>query len=105
MHARVVGILRSPPTYHRPHGFTSARQRLGKSQEPACHRGLTLDFAPRSSAKSKPGDGNLPFMALIRLSGSLAFLSSSSKANKYLSVNSTAVLESSGDPTLLCPEI
>jgi hypothetical protein len=44
--------------------------------------GLTLAFAPRSSAETKLVDGNRSFMALIRLSGSLAFLSSSSKTNK-----------------------
>src|SRR3984893_1897375 len=45
-------------------------------------QGLTLAFAPRSIAKRRSADGNLSFMALIRLSGSLAFLSSSSKTNK-----------------------
>ena len=30
-------------------------------------QGLTLAFAPRSIAKSKPADGNFSFMALIRL--------------------------------------
>src|SRR5258707_1555049 len=45
-------------------------------------QGLTFAFAPRSSAKRKSADGNLSFMALIRLSESLAFLSSSSKTNK-----------------------
>src|SRR6202790_1068725 len=44
--------------------------------------GLTLAFAPRSIAKRQSADGNLSFMALIRLSGSLAFLSSSLKTNK-----------------------
>src|SRR6202040_3711972 len=58
--------------------------------------GLTLAFAPRSIAKRQSADGNLSFMALIRLSGSLAFLSSSSKTSKYLSVKSTAVLASRG---------
>src|SRR5882762_4578349 len=66
-------------------------------------QGLTLAFAPRSSATSKSADGNCSFMELMRLSASLAFLSSSSKANKYLSVKSTAVLESRGASTLLCP--
>src|SRR4029077_10297376 len=33
----------------------------------AC-QGFTLAFAPRSTAKSKPEEGNLSFIALIRLS-------------------------------------
>src|SRR6267378_4658748 len=45
-------------------------------------QGLTLAFAPRSIAKRKSADGSLSFMVLIRLSGSFAFLSSSSKTNK-----------------------
>src|SRR4029077_19948516 len=68
-------------------------------------QGLTLAFAPRSIAKRRSADGNFSFMVLIRLSGSLAFLSPSSKTNKYFSVKSTAVLESRGAPTLLCPGI
>src|SRR6267143_6635801 len=68
-------------------------------------QGLTLAFAPRSSAKSKSEDGNFSFIVLIRPSGSLAFLSSSSKTTKYLSVKSTAVIASRGAPTLLCPGI
>src|SRR6266849_10195586 len=68
-------------------------------------QGLTLAFAPRSSARSKSEEGNFSFIVLIRLSASLVFLSSSSKANRYLSVKSTAVLASRGAPTLLCPGI
>ena len=45
-------------------------------------QGLTLAFAPRSIAKSKSEDGNLSFMVLTKPSGSLAFLSSSSKTTK-----------------------
>jgi hypothetical protein len=45
-------------------------------------QGLTLAFAPRSSAKRRSADGNLSFMASIKLPGSLAFLSSSSKTSK-----------------------
>src|SRR5258707_2989584 len=68
-----------------------------------CVNASRLAFAPRSSAKRKSADGNLSFMALIRLWGSLVFLSSSSKANRYFSVKSTAVFASRGAPTLLCP--
>src|SRR6266853_2441239 len=78
--------------------FFHQRPRLGVPRS-------TLAFAPRSSAKSKPEEGNLSFMALIRLSGSFAFLSSSSKTIKYFPVKSTAVVESRGASTLLCPGI
>src|SRR5882724_11732946 len=47
-----------------------------------CLSGLTLAFATRSIAKSKSEDGNFSFIVLIRLSASLAFLSSFSKTNK-----------------------
>src|SRR5882762_10353945 len=58
------------------------RQRLGLANRQVVCQGLTLAFAPRSIAKRRSADGNLSFIVLIRLSGSLAFLSSSSKANK-----------------------
>src|SRR5216683_6757552 len=74
------------------------------SHTSAC-QGLTLAVAPRSIATRRSADGNRSFMALIRLSGSLALVSSSSNANKYVSVNATAVLASRGAPTLLCPGI
>ncbi len=64
---------------------------------------LTFAFAPRSRAKIKSADGKSSFIALTRLSGSLAFLSSSSNTSKYLSVKSKAVVASRGAPTLLCP--
>src|SRR5712691_7101679 len=74
------------------------------SHTSAC-QGLTLAVAPRSIARRRSADGNRSFMALIRLSGSLALVSSSSNTNKYLSVKATAVLASRGTPTLLCPGI
>src|SRR6266481_3972518 len=58
------------------------RRRLGLTNRQFVCQGLTLAFAPRSIAKRRSADGNLSFMVLIRLSGFLAFLSSSSKANK-----------------------
>src|SRR5580704_11592159 len=78
-------------------------RRLGSPYRQGACQGLRLAVAPRSIAKSRSADGNLSFMALIRLSGSLALVSSSSNANKYVSVNATAVLASTGAPTLLCP--
>src|ERR1700676_1381552 len=60
------------------------RRRLGLPNRQFVCQGLTLAFAPRSSAKSKSADGNFSSMVLIRLSGSLAFLSSSSKTNKIV---------------------
>ena len=55
---------------------------------------------PRASRRR----GISPYMALIRLSGSLAPLSSSSKANKYFSVKSTAVPEIESTWLKLTPE-
>jgi hypothetical protein len=60
-------------------------------------------LAPLSMANVKSADGNSSFMAAISSSGFLAFLSSSSKTNKYLSVKLTADVASSGAPLLLCP--
>src|ERR1700730_11871051 len=122
-HSRVEGVMVvkcgdiRPITQHRPIGAFKCRvsvvvqnsdlvflhwlPRLDYRQF-ACRRS-TLAFAPRSSAKSKPADGNFSFMALIRPTGSLAVLSSSLKTSKYLSVKSTAVLASRAAPTLLCP--
>src|SRR6266478_9051582 len=85
--------------------FAIPRRRLGLPKRQFLCQGLTLAFALRSTAKSKSADGNLSFMVLIRLSGLLVFLSSSSKTNKYFSVKSTAVLASRGAPTLPCPGI
>ena len=72
-----ANFLRDSPALFRPvtlEGSPTNRQFV-------C-RGLTLAFAPRSIAKRRSADGNLSFMTLMRLSGSLAFLSSSSKTNK-----------------------
>src|SRR5258705_2792002 len=77
----------------------------GSVYQSSAWQGLTLAGAPRSIAKRRSADGNRSFMALIRLSGSLAFVSSSSNTNKYLSVKATAVLASRGAPALLCPGI
>src|SRR4029077_1544046 len=79
------------------------RDKCGPPNRQFVCRRSTLAFAPRSTARSRPEDGNLSFMASIRPSGSFALLSSSSKATKYLAVKSTALLESRGAPTLLCP--
>src|SRR5260370_33638672 len=79
------------------------RRRLGPPHRQCACQGLTLAVAPRSIAKRSSADGNLSFMALTRLSGSFALVSSSSNANKYVSVNATAVLASKGAPTFLSP--
>src|SRR5258706_16454781 len=58
------------------------RRRLGLPNRQFTCQCLTLAFSPRSIAKRRSAYGNLSFMILIMLSGSLAFLSSSSMTNK-----------------------
>jgi len=66
-------------------------------QSSVCRQGLTLARAP-FDCQDKSADGNF-LHGLIRLSGSLAFLSSSFKTNKYFFRKSTAVVASRGAPT------